>query len=267
MSPHVMPTQPRPNRRTLTRAAAWTVPVIAAAAAAPAYAASCTGRTGQVLDWDSAQVTFTRTSTSAKAVLDPDGSGAVPSLTLDVTAGYTGNMQAGSESGDTTQTMALQAAVGGLAASGLGLMQATTSAGPNNTKKQPVGYGDRGTYTFVFSRPVSNLVFTITDIDSTASDFRDALVLSPGYVVESLASGIELTSSPNDTPGTWFQSNSDNTAVNDSTGPTGNLRVRFAGPISTFAITYWNRQGSYDANIDTNQRIFVSDLTFDYQPC
>ena len=37
----------RPSRRTVTRAAAWTVPVIAVAATAPAYAASpCDPETG-----------------------------------------------------------------------------------------------------------------------------------------------------------------------------------------------------------------------------
>ena len=263
----------RPSRRTVTRAAAWTVPVIAVAAAAPAYAAShCNRRIGQVLDWDSSKVTFTRTSTSAKAVLDPDGTGPVPTLTLDVTAGYVGNMKAGSENNNTSQTMVRQAAVGGLGISGLGFMQATTSASPTNKKGEPLGYGDRGTYTFTFSRAVSNLIFTITDIDSTTADFRDALVISPGYVVDGQASGVEYTDLPNGNgnqtiPARWFQSTSANAPVDNSTGGNGNLRVKFAGPISTFSITYWNRQASFDQDVDTDQRIYVSDMTFDYTPC
>ncbi len=268
----------RPSRRSVTRAAAWTVPVIAVAAAVPAYAASCTRRIGQVLDWDSTQVTFTRSATTAKAILDPDGSGPVPTLALDVSAAYVGNMKAGSEAANSTsQTMVLQPRVGGLGTAaqpvgGLAFTQATTSASPTGTKGEPVGYGDRGTYTFVFSQAVSNLVFTITDVDSTSSDFRDALIISGGYVVDNQASGIQYTDLPKGNgsqtvPAQWFQSLDANAPVDNTTGTNGNLRVRFAGPIWTFSITYWNRQSSFDPAIDTDQRIYVSDMTFDYSPC
>ncbi len=261
---------PRPTRRTLTRAAAWTVPVVAVAATAPAYAASpCDPRTGQVLDWDGAKVAFTRKSaTAATAVYDPDGTGPVPGLTLDVTASYTGNMKAGSENGSTSQTMARQSTVGGMwGVSGLGLMQATSSEKPQGGKKEPVGYGDRGTYTFVFSKPVSNLVFTITDIDSTKNDFRDALIISGGYTVEAQAGEVEVKTEKDFIPSSWFQAKDDDEAVNDTSGSDGNITLKFAGPISTFEITYWNRQKEYDEDLDTDQRIFVSDMTFDYSPC
>lgn len=259
----------RPTRRTLTRSAAWSVPVVAVAAAAPAFAASpCDPRVGQVLDWDGSNVTYTRTSaTVAKAVLDPDGTGPVPTLTLDVTASYTGNMLPGSENGDTSQTLTRAAAIGGLGVSGLGLMQATTSAEPNTPAGSTRGYGDRGTYTFTFSRAVSNLVFTLTDIDSAANDFRDALTLSAGYQVLERAAGIQAVIGNAATPNNWFQTADSNAPVNDTTGTNGNLKVSFAGPISTFSITYWNRQSAYDPAIDTNQRVFVSDMTFDYTPC
>jgi hypothetical protein len=262
-------TAARPTRRTITRTAIWTVPVIAAATTVPAYAASaCLPRTGQVLDWDGTNVVFSRTATSAKAVLDPDGAGPVPVITVDVVASYTGGMQAGSENGSTALTMTRQAAVGGLNVSGLGLAQSTTSSSPNNGPKEPVGYGDRGTYTFSFSRPVSNLVFTLTDIDSTSGDFRDALILTGGYTVESTGNGVELfAGGKNDTPNQWFQSNDANTAVDDTNGGAGNLRVRYPATITQFSITYWNRQASYDPALDTDQRVFVSDMKFDYTPC
>ena len=244
------------------------MPVIAVAATAPAYAASpCNARVGQVLDWNGNNVTFSRTGTTARAVLDPDGGGPVPSLTLDVSSSYEGNMRAGTESGDTSQNMTRFAAVGGLGVSGLGLMQATTSPSPNTPTGATRGYGDRGTYTFTFSRAVSNLVFTITDVDSAANDFRDALVISGGYVVQEQALGISTVNNSNQTPNNWFQTSDNDAPVDDTTGSGGNLRIKFAGPISVFSITYWNRQSAYDSQIDTNQRIFVSDMTFDYKPC
>ncbi|MBL0749150.1 hypothetical protein [Nocardioides baculatus] len=259
----------RPTRRVVTRTAVWTVPVIAAATTAPAYAASpCNLRVGQVLDWDGSAVAYTKTSaTEAYAVLDPDAAGPIPGLRLDVKASYVGNMVAGTEGGDTSQTMTRQAAVGGLNVSGLGLMQATTSSAPNTPAGTTRGYGDRGTYTFTFSRAVSNLVFTITDIDSSTDDFRDALIISGGYVVESQAPGITAITNNNNQPVNWFQGADANLPQDDTAGSGGNLRIKFAGPISTFSITYWNRQTAYDQNIDTNQRIFVSDMTFDYRPC
>jgi len=261
------PATPRPSRRAVTTAAAWTAPAIAVSTAAPAYAASpCERRFAQLLDWDAGNVTFTRTTTTARAVLDPDLAGPVPALTLDVTASYVGSMIAGNENGDTSLAMARASAVGGLGVSGLGLTQATRSAEPNTPAGSTRGYGDRGTYAFTFSRPVSNLVFTITDIDSQAGDFRDALVLSPGYTVESRAAAVQYVTSSL-TPNGWFQGADSNAPQDDTTGGGGNLRVRFAGPLTTFTITYWNRQSSYDPAIDTNQRIFVSDLTFDYTPC
>ncbi|RYC05814.1 hypothetical protein [Nocardioides zhouii] len=245
------------------------------AAVAPAYAASCNRRTNQVLDWDGPNVTYVRTSaTEAYALYDPDLTGPLPALRLDVKAAYAGNMKAGNEfNNDTSQTMVVQAVVGGIAMSGLGFMQATTSAAPTNTKGEPDGYGDRGTYTFTFGQPVSNLVFTLTDIDSTSNDFRDALVISGGFTPEFTAPGVELFvnnangNGNQTTPDRWYQSVSASAAVDDTAGSNGNLRVKFAGPVSTFAITYWNRQSAYDAGTDTNQRIFVSDMTFDYKPC
>lgn len=254
-------TDVRPTRRSVTRAAAWSVPVIAVATAAPAYAASpCDPRTGAVLDWDGAATTYTRTSNVASvATFDPDGSGPVPALRLDVAAAYEGNMRSGYESGATPNpSLRVTAPVGGLG-SGISLWQATTSATGQ-------GRNDRGAYTFTFSRPVSNLDFTITDIDSQSGDFWDVLQLSAGYTVVSQPS--TLSSDNNGIGGAQrFYATGNSAPVDNATGTGGNLRVRYAGPISTFTITYWNGANTFADNIDTDQTVYVSDLTFDYKPC
>jgi hypothetical protein len=257
-------TDTRPTRRTVTRAAAWSVPVIAVASAAPAFAASpCDPRTGQRLDWDGSSVAYTRTSnTVAKAVLDPDGPGPVPALTLDVTAGYAGNMKSGYENPGTNTphpNFRVSSPVGGLGVSGLSLWQATTS-------DTPQGRSDRGTYTFTLSRPVSNLQFTITDIDSQSGDFWDVVQLAPGYSVVSQAG--TLSSDNNGIGGAQrFYASGQSAPVDNTSGTGGNLTVRYAGPVSVFSITYWNGAASFDTNVDQDQAVYISDLTFDYKPC
>lgn len=252
----------RPTRRTLTRAAAWSVPVVAVAATAPAYAASpCDKRTGQVLDWNGANTTYTRTSnTVAKAVLDPDGNGPVPALTVDIAASYTGNMKSGYETpgNQANPSLRVTTPVGGLGVSGLSLWQATTSATPQ-------GLNDSGTYTFNFSRPVTNLQFTITDIDAQDGDFLDLLRITGAYTVVSKAEALQTTY---DNQGReYFYMGYYQNAIDNSTGNGGNLTVKFAGPLTQFAISYSNFARGFDNNVDQDQAIYVSDMTFDYQPC
>lgn len=249
----------RASRRNVVRGAAWSVPVIAVATAAPAFAASpCDARVGQVFDWDGANTTYSRANDrrSAAASVDPDLGGPIPALNLDITTSYAGNMKPGTEAGFGT-AFTVASSVGGLGVSGLALVQATTST-------SAVGRPDRGTYTFTFSRPVTNLVFTVTDIDSLSGDFRDVLEPSPGFTVESTGSAITTDfGGPNGTQ--RFYSTTGNAALNDTTADQGNVRLKYAGPISVISLTYWNAQTSY--TVDTSQGIFVSDMTFDYKPC
>jgi hypothetical protein len=252
-------TDARPTRRTVTRAAAWTVPVIAVATTAPAYAASpCDQRTDQVLDWNASNVAYTRTSElAARASLTPAAT--VPVLTLDVAASYTGMMRSGYESPGNRQNPSLRLAsnVGNLGTSGISLWQASTRTSPSFT-------ADLGAYKFTFSRPVTNLRFTITDVDSSTGDFRDALTLSSGYKVTHPAT---ITRASAAGIGEYFIATGENTPTDNTTGNAGNIVVTYAGPISSFTITYGNAAGSFNNNLDQDQTIFVSDLTFDYKPC
>ena len=254
----------RASRRNVVRGAAWSVPVIAVATAAPAFAASpCDPRTNQVLAWDSTTTTnWTRTnSRSGSASYDPDGNGAIPALTLSVSTGYTGNMRPGYEFPNNRQNPSLRVStpVGGLSASGLALYQSTTSTSPQ-------GRNEIGTYTFTFSRPVTNLRLTLTDIDSAFGDFWDVVELSAGYTVTNQGSGLVVD---NGGPGGTqrFYRNTNNGSVDNETGNAGNLGLQYAGPISTFTVSYWNGASQFSDDVDTDQVVYISDMTFDYKPC
>ncbi|HXH77201.1 hypothetical protein [Nocardioides sp.] len=237
------------------------MPVVSIATAAPAFAASpCAALTNQTLDWDGANTTYTRNSpASGTAIFDPDGLGPIPTLTLGVAASYVGNMRAGNEAGSTANALRVKAAIGGLGISGLGLEQATTS-------KSPQGSADRGTYTFTFSQPVTNLRFTLTDIDSASNDFWDVLQPQAGYTVTSQGSGVG-TDTNGIGGGRRFFRTVANGPVDNTTGSAGNLGLSYAGPVTTFSITYWNGASAFGDTIDTDQIIYISDMTFDYKPC
>ena len=70
------------------------------------------------------------------------------------------------------------------------------------------------------------------------------------------------------TYGRYFVAIESSGASNNSTGSAGNLGVRFAGPIQTFTVSYVNALATaFATGVDTDQTIYVSDLTFDYKPC
>ena len=256
-------TRLRPSRRTVARAAAWTVPVVAVATAAPAYAASpCDRRANEVLDWDGSRTVYTRSnSRTAKASFDPDGTGPVPVLDLNITAAYWGNMKSGYEfpNNRANPSLRVSAPVGGLGVSGLSMWQSTTSG-------SPAGSADRGAYTFSFTRPVSNLRFTLTDIDSQSGDFWDVIMLTPGYTVTSQPATIRDDYNGIDGQRRFFAS-AQSAPVDNATGGGGNLGLRYDGPISEFTITYYNGATSFSDQVDQDQTIYITDLTFDYTPC
>lgn len=138
------------------------------------------------------------------------------------------------------------------------MWQATTS-------KSPQGLSDLGTYTFNFSRPVTNLRFTITDIDAQDSDFRDLLRVTGAYTVVSKSASILTTTDGQGRE--YFYQGRDTNPVDNSTGNGGNLTLRFAGPVTQFAIAYSNYARDFDNKVDQDQTVYISDLTFDYKPC
>lgn len=186
-------TQPRVARRTVVAGAAWTIPVIATAAAAPAHAASCVG-VCYTLDWDSPTQGFvgdagatTANWTRTGSVAPPSGSGAC-NTTLGVTAAQNrvGGVSLGHNSSGTT----FRTDTGGDFSIG-------TIAEPQVTPPTPVVNAEPGLVlaqartapsdnqleyvTFTFDTAVSTVSFTIHDLSSQTN------VTSGTYYIDQVA--------------------------------------------------------------------------------
>lgn len=160
------PTEPAPvepprrgtvSRRAVVAGAAWATPAIIAATAAPARAASAPpcAPIQLVTDWTSASYARTSASTATYTWIDPLGNGSVPVLTLTIASTVVGptftSLAAANLAGSAGPT-------GGQSLPGLdlslNLLQHTTAT--TNTGAD---------YTFTFSQAVTNVAFTVTDID------------------------------------------------------------------------------------------------------
>lgn len=243
----------RPSRRSVVRGAAWSVPVVSMAATAPAFAASC-GSTdvAYTLDWgNNALTTYvapsnpsgTGTKIGTATVLAPAGSGGSSLIVTfsSVTAGSmvraTDNLSVSSETN-----------VGGL---GLGRGLNIAHADPI-----PAGYNNRQDISISFSRAVTNLRFTITDIDATQGNWVDQVAVSGARngVPVSTVAGSGTVNDP------WMPTTYGNRGNNSNQG---NVTVTFPSVAANtpFVFSFWNMSG------DGNQRVFLSDFTFTAKGC
>jgi hypothetical protein len=219
------------GRRAITRGAAWSIPVVSLAVAAPAMAASgCTPVTG-VLSWK---------GQAAGSLLNKTLATTVPGVTLTVTAsGDTGAANNGVRS---------TGPIGG--ATSLLLLH---SENDNTDTTQTV--------VLKFSAKVSNLSFTFLDIDSSRDKVRgntydnhwqDKIAILPapaGQTKGSTVTGSGTTAAP------WRSIDQD-TPVSD-TGTTGNVGVSWTTAIDTVTIVY-----SQDGSQDGSPKVGISDLSF-----
>ncbi|GIM65404.1 hypothetical protein Pve01_85880 [Planomonospora venezuelensis] len=264
------PTSYVPSRRTVLRAAAWTAPAVSVAVAVPAYAA-CSPAAAPVqgvIDWDATtgsrwnrRSIFSRDSDSRGGSYTLSQPGADP-LLVTVRAGYENSMRP-----LTGWTMRTHSPVGGLAnVSGLCLAQYNLGDNARTSNRRL----DRGTYTFTFARPVTNLYFTVTDIDSLPGDYLDMIEVSavvPHTEMGPKGAGVKgagTTASPYTAINGNRQvpdpaSNAGNVAADS-----GNVRVQFPGAVSSFTITYWNDVAQFTE--DTTQGVWISDMSFQYSP-
>lgn len=263
-----------PTRRAIVAGLAWSAPTIAVTTAAPAFAVSPRCLKPTAVTWNSANYQRSSTTLGTYTAADPDGAaGPLKGMTIRVTNTYTGTNTYLSQqflpSGSTTRpsynltAFTRSTSIGG-ATGPLALHQAPK----DNTKKSAsLTDANKTITTFTFSQPVTSLSFSITDIDSNAYDFRDAVALqsSTPYTATVRNTATVMGKGTVSTP---WQAVSPTAPVADSSTD-GTVDVRFTGTVTSFTITYWNiaPAAQSDPNVDGDQAIFISNLQLTYDAC
>lgn len=259
---HAMPT-----RRNVVRSAAWAVPVVTTSIAAPAYAASCGATTSTWrLDWGNENTTDAFTTsypapstvagvrTGTATITGPVGTSAMTVTFRSTTSGADTR---------TTNNLRVDAAtypnVGNTGGTGLLLQHQGIVAGRANSFQQ---------VDVTFGRPVSDLRFTLTDIDSNnqignANDFHDQVELSGSRTFSTTArpgnNGTYVIGSG--TQADPWRMYDNNVVATDNNDSRGNVAVHYAGSVQAITLIYYTSRGS------GNQAIFIGDLTFDALGC
>lgn len=252
-----------PSRRAVVAGLAWSTPVVTAALAAPAFATSPRCLVTTTATWNSARYARSKPTEGVYTFPDPDGTGPLQGMTLTVQTTYQGsNIKLGSQFSTTLDNLTVVGATVGGATSPLMLHQAPID---NSKKASDLSGANKTVTTFTFSRQVTSLSFTITDIDSTSNDFWDAVALtSPTPYTAAKASATQVTGAGTVT-NPWQAANN-NLPVSE-TSTAGNVKVTFSAPLTTFAIHYWNRMALSSSTIDGDQGIFISNLQLTYNAC
>lgn len=266
-------------RRSVLAAGAWSVPVIATATAAPAFAASPCARTyDYTLDWGTPGSQFARnaTGTTASASATSAGIGAQP-----LSVGF-GSALIGAANGyvfDTTYNLSVpdgSAGAGGVAPSvtnlgglgagerGLCLQHTSSTAATVDASGTP----DRGQkLTITFPRDVTDLSFWLVDIDGPTTGYWDRLRFNVAPTVAPANRDARISGNGFGTSPFYYlptgtnpsaPSNNNNIGEN-STG--ARVKVSFAGPVSSLKMEYWNSAGT------GVQRVFLHDLAFKSKGC
>lgn len=256
------------SRRNVVRTVAWTVPVVAASTAVPAYAASC-GSTSYAWRLDWADNTTSDAFTTSYSVAKPAGANAVhvgtavvtgPSGSSPVTVTFRNSVVGADRRHATNLTVENTANIGNLGAQERGLLLWNTDIlEGRNASRQVVEV--------TFSRAVSNLRFTITDIDSndqrgSGNDYRDQVELTgvrTAVATSRVGGGFYVVGSG--TQASPWQMYDDDIPAADSADDRGNLAVTYPGPVSSFRLDYWNASGN------GQQAVFLGDFTFDALGC
>lgn len=251
------------SRRTIVRGAAWSVPVVAAATAAPAYAASPCDAITRTMDWGNTTQYSRASATNASYVVpDPDGSGPGQALTLTISNTFLGsNTMLRFQTSTATDNLRTVANVGGSSATSLTLHQS-----PRRDADKVAtwtGTTNKSVWRFEFSRTVASLSFTLRDIDSSPADFLDAVAVVGGgatgaIVNTSRVTGTGSLSSP------WRSSGTNLPAGDTSTA--GNVNVSLSN-VDFFELHYWNISDTSDSQIDGDQKVFLSAFNVNYKPC
>lgn len=221
------------GRRAVARGAAWSVPVVALAVAAPAVAAS-TSCTMGTLSWDTFRDGATGLGTFATTI---------PGLT--VTIGV---------SGDTTA--ANNALVTSTTTGGLSKVLRFYDVENKNATSQTV--------TITFSKSVRNVQFSLLDVDSQITSDRrgnqDNLYQDQVQITapSSWAGTKHANVVGNGTAASPYKAKNTNSPV-DGSSADSNVDLAFVGPLTTVQFKY-----SQGASVDGGPFIGISDLVFQY---
>ncbi|GAA3612985.1 hypothetical protein GCM10022199_16130 [Marihabitans asiaticum] len=172
------------DRRTVAKGVAWAAPTLTVMSAAPAFAASCDPVAGRI-DWSSTRYTRTSNTSGTYTIPDPDGAGPRQPISLSIRQTAIGaNTRTGLQTGtpgdaDDDNLEVTSHQVGATGDTGLIFHQSPIyNSRRSNDFGDPGETANRSTTTFTFSEPVTNLSFTITDIDYAACDFDDGVSIT-----------------------------------------------------------------------------------------
>ena len=252
-----------PSRRAVVAGLAWSTPVVAASLAAPAFATSPRCLVTTTATWNSDRYARSKPTEGVYTFPDPDGTGPLQGMTLTVSTSLGSNTRTGNQRATVNDNLrALGGTTIGGATSPLGLHQSPID---NSKKTDTLTDANKSVTTFTFTRQVTSLSFTITDIDSASNDFWDAVaVVSPTAYTATKTLPTQVTGAGTVT-NPWQAANA-NLPVPD-TSTAGNVRVTFSAPLTTFAIHYWNRTNLSSSTIDGDQGIAISNLQLTYNAC
>lgn len=268
-----------PSRRHVLKAGAWAVPAVVVASAAPAYAGSDTGEPDpaqarqcsslpHVLAWSAAALGGTgNTRTAVARASAPVPSGVtVEDVRVTLVSQFHGDMR-GLNNRDGKNMVVTDHQVGGLGTTGLELYQANSTGQARS--READRFLDAQTLQVQFDRAVSNLSFTITDIDANPGQFGDRVsITGPEYRVTKPTS---VTGTGRDTsPWSGPAQN-----ISHKTDRAGSVTVTFTQPVQAFSLRFWNASAGinywYKARVLTPangaQAIFLSNMTFTASTC
>ena len=111
---------------------------------------------------------------------------------------------------------------------------------------------------------MTNLSFTITDIDYAACDFDDGVSITSASPYSYQI--VNRTYVPrNGTLATPFSLTSYGYLMGHD-DPNGNVRITFPS-VTSFDLTYWNFSTGCTRYGDGGQKVYLTDLSFTYSPC
>ncbi|MGN0064281.1 MAG: hypothetical protein ACI379_08555 [Nocardioides sp.] len=268
---------PVPSRRAVVRSAAWAVPAVAAVSAAPAFAATqvCTkypvslALTSGSSQYNSARTTWEQTYTPAGA----------SAAAIKISAAFTAptvvssepnqmrTLSSFSDGNNRTFTTVTTGREPGVSGTTTGLNLAQRRGGGEHDTNNPTRH--TGVWTFTFTRPVTNLRFTLSDIDNASGDFADRLYVlaGSGATASMVARGTNVRAGRLGTSADTYLDSTSNSGI-DLTSTAGSAVYQFSGSTSSFSINYWNgleNAGSW--NLNNDQQIVISGISFDYEVC